>query len=76
MVSEQDRDHFRRIAEIEAALNQEAIRACAARSPGENVAIGLEWSEFATSFARDLSRADEVAPIMLWRRRHPNLAGR
>ncbi len=76
MPSKKDRDHFRRIAETEAALNQDAIRACAARSPGENVALGLEWSEFAASFGGDLSRPDEVAPVMLWRRRRPHPASR
>jgi len=76
MVSEKDRLHFRRIAEIEAELNQEAIRACAARSPGVNIALGLELGEFAAAFGGDLSRPDEVAPITMWRLRRRSSAER
>ena len=67
MVSVEDREHFRRIAEAEADLDRESIRAAAARSPGENIALGLELSEFASAFGGDLSRPDEVAPACLWR---------
>jgi hypothetical protein len=69
MVSQKDRDHFRRIAEAEVSLNRESLRACAARSAGENIALGLELSVFAIAFGADLSRPDEVAPIQLWRQR-------
>lgn len=69
MVSEHDREHFRRIAECEAELNDEAIEAAARRSPGENIALGLELSEFAAAFGGDVSHPDEVPPIQLWRAR-------
>ena len=69
MVSERDRAHFDRIALAEAELNRDAIRACAARSPGTNVEIGLELGDFALAFGGDLTRPDEVAPIELWRQR-------
>ena len=72
MVSEKDREHFRRLAEIEAELNQEALHACAARPPGVNIALGLELGEFAAAFGGDVSRPDEVAPITLWHRRSQN----
>jgi hypothetical protein len=69
MVSEADREHFRRIATIETELNRESIRAAAARSPGENIALGLELSEFASAFGGDVSHTDEPPPIQLWRER-------
>jgi hypothetical protein len=69
MVPEQDREHFRRIAAIEADLNRESIRAAAARSPGENIALGLQLSEFAAAFGGDVSHADEPPMIQLWRER-------
>ena len=69
VVSASDRDHFRRLAEIEAALNQESIWECAARSPGENIALGFALSEFAAAFGADLSRPDDVSPARLWRDR-------
>lgn len=69
MVSDQDREHFRRIAAIEAELNRESVRSSAARSPGENIARGLELSEFAAAFGDDLSHADEPPLIQLWRER-------
>ena len=68
MVSEKDRAHFRRIAEAEASLNRDALRADAAREPGANIELGLALSEFAAAFAGDLSRPDEVAPASLWRK--------
>jgi hypothetical protein len=69
MVSDEDREHFRRIAVFEAELNRESIRAAAARSPGENIALGLELSEFAAAFGGDTSHADEPPLIQLWRAR-------
>lgn len=69
MVSARDRAHFDRIAEAEAELNRDSLRACAARPPGKNVEIGLELSDFALAFGGDLTRPDEVPPIQLWRRR-------
>jgi hypothetical protein len=69
MVSERDRDHFRRIAEVEDELNREAVHRCAARTPEVNVGLGLELSDFALEFGGDLTRPDEVAPIQLWRDR-------
>jgi hypothetical protein len=69
MVSEKDREHFRRIAAIEAQLSDEAVRRAAARSPGDNIALGFELSEFAASFGGDVSHLDEVPPIQLWRAR-------
>ena len=76
MVSEKDREHFRRIALAEADLNRDAIRACAARTPGANVALGLELSDFAIAFGADLTRPDEVAPVRLWQRRLSESTGR
>ena len=71
MVSERARAHFQRIAEAEAELNAESLRDDAQRTPGENILRGLALSEFASAFAGDLSRSDEVAPVALWRtRRH------
>lgn len=69
MVSEKDREHFRRIAAIEAELNDESIRAAALRTPGENITLGLELSAFAASFGGDLSHPDEPPLIQLWRAR-------
>jgi hypothetical protein len=66
VVSAKDREHFRRLVEIETELNQEAIHACAARSPGVNITLGLELRKFA-AFGGDLSRPDKVAPITLRR---------
>jgi hypothetical protein len=77
MISDEDREHFRRIAAIEEELNRESIRAAAARSPGDNIAIGLELSEFAAAFGGDISHPDEPPPIQLWRaRRMKDRAGR
>jgi hypothetical protein len=75
MVSEKDRAHFRRLAEGEAELNREALLACAARSPGANIALGLELSDFAINFGGDQTRPEEVAPIQLWRDRGRRTAG-
>ena len=69
MVSHLDRQHFRRIAEMEAKLNHESMRAGAACTPGENIAFGFYLSEFAASFGGDASHPDEVPPIRLWRAR-------
>jgi hypothetical protein len=69
MVSEKDREHFRRIAAIEAELNDEAVRRGAARSPGDNIMLGFELSEFAAAFGGDISHLDEVPLIQLWRAR-------
>jgi len=74
MVSEEDRQHFRRIAEVEAELNREAIRGSAARTPGENIALGLALSAFAAAFGGDLSHPDDVRPISLWRVRRGSAA--
>jgi len=76
MVSEEDRQHFRRIAEVEAELNREAIRASAARTPGENIALGLALSAFAAAFGGDLSHPDDVPPISLWRVRRGSAASK
>jgi len=76
MVSAKDREHFRRIAEVEAELNAEAIRDSAARSPGENIALGFALSEFAAAFGADLSRPDEVSPARLWRERAARRMGK
>ncbi|MBI1814991.1 MAG: hypothetical protein HYR72_08445 [Deltaproteobacteria bacterium] len=72
MVSTKERDHFRLIQQAEEELNQDAIRACARRSPEENIVLGLALSEFAASFGADRRRPDEVAPIQLWRNRYHN----
>ena len=69
MVSAKDREHFRRIAEAEAELNREAIRESAARTPGDNIALGFALSAFAAAFGADLSRPDEVSPARLWHER-------
>lgn len=69
VITAQDREHFRVIAETEAELNLESIHACARREPGRNVEIGLDLSEFAASFGGDLSRPDPVPMIALWKAR-------
>ena len=69
MTSTKDREHFRRIAEVEADLNREAVRESAARSPGDNIALGFALSKFAAAFGADLSRPDDVSPASLWRKR-------
>lgn len=69
MVTEHDREHFRRIAAIEVELNREAIHAAAARPPGDNIVLGFDLSAFAASFGGDISHPDEVPPIHLWRER-------
>ncbi len=69
MVTAGEREHFRRIAEFEARLNREAVRESAARSAGENIALGFALSEFAAAFGADLARGDEVSPARLWRER-------
>ena len=69
VVTEQDREHFRLIAETEAQLNLESVRACALRDPGRNIEIALALSEFAAAFGADLSRPDEVSIAQLWRAR-------
>ena len=69
MVTAGDREHFRRIAEFEARLNREAIHECAARTAGENIALGFALSEFASAFGADLAHGDEVSPSRLWRER-------
>ena len=66
MVSDRDRAHFRMIAAAEEELNGDAVRLCAHRSPGANIAAGLALGEFAAEFGADLSRPDEVAPVQLW----------
>lgn len=76
MVSAKDREHFRRIAAHESELNRDSIRACAARSPGTNIALGLELSDLAISFGGDQTRAEEVAPVQLWRDRGRRTTGR
>lgn len=68
-VSDKDREHFRRIAAVEAELNEEAVRASALRTPGENIALGFELSEFAAAFGGDVTHEDEVPLIHLWRAR-------
>jgi hypothetical protein len=69
MLSEKDRAHFRCIAEAEAELDEEALRAAARRSPGDNIALGFALSEFAAAFGGDVSHPDEVPLIDLWRTR-------
>jgi len=69
MVSDTDREHFRRIAAIEAQLNDEALRAAALRTPGESIVLGFALSEFAAAFGGDLTHEDEVPLIHLWRAR-------
>ena len=69
MVSDNDREHFRRIAAIEAQLNDEALRAAALRTPGESIALGFALSEFAAAFGGDVTHEDEVPLIHLWRAR-------
>ena len=69
MVSDADRAHFRRIAAIEAELNDQAVRQAAGRTPGENIALGFELAEFAAAFGGDISHCDEIPPIRLWRAR-------
>jgi len=69
MVSERAREHFRRIAEAEAELNAESVRHDAQQSPGDNIARGLELSEFAAAFGADLEGPDKVSPATLWQMR-------
>jgi hypothetical protein len=66
MVSAEDREHFRRLAEAEAMLNREAVHESAARAPGDTIALGCALSEFAVAFAADPSRPVEVSPADEW----------
>lgn len=66
MVSDHDREHFRRIADAERELERQALHDAAGRDPGLNIEIGLELSEFAAAFGADLSRPDDVSPASLW----------
>jgi hypothetical protein len=67
VVSDKDHAHFRRIAAIEAELNDEAVALAARWSPGENIALGFELSAFAAMFGGDVSHPDETPPVSLWR---------
>jgi hypothetical protein len=69
VASARDRGHFDRIAAAEREAERESIEAAAARSPGENVELGLELSDFAAAFGGDTSSPDDVAPVRLWRAR-------
>lgn len=66
-----DRERLRRwrqsIAAGEVAAREEAIARAARRSPGENVEIAIDLSEFVSTYAASLERDEEVAPIALWR---------
>jgi hypothetical protein len=67
MVSDEEREHFRRLATAERQLAEETLEREARRSPGENVEAAMELTAFASSFAAGLERAAEVAPVQLWR---------
>jgi hypothetical protein len=69
MVSDEEREHFRRLAAAERQLSREALQREARRSPGENVEAAMELTAFASSFATRFERPPEVAPIQLWRAR-------
>jgi hypothetical protein len=76
MVSAADRRHFGRIAAIEAQLNDQSVRQAAEQTPGENIALGFELAEFAVAFGGDVSHAEEIPPIRLWRARVTGGPGR
>ncbi|MBI3181937.1 MAG: hypothetical protein HYZ28_07315 [Myxococcales bacterium] len=69
MVSEEERAHFRSIAQGMEELNRDAVRRAAFSAPGKNIEEGLAWSEMVSALAADLSRPDEVSPASLWRER-------
>jgi hypothetical protein len=69
VVSQQDRAHFDLIAVTEQELAREAVEECAQRTPGENIALGFELSEFASAFGGDVSHPEDVSPASLWRTR-------
>jgi hypothetical protein len=75
MPSARDRGHFDRIAAAEREAERESIEAAAARSPGENVELGIALSDFAAAFGGDTTSPDDVAPASLWRARRRSPSG-
>ncbi|MFN8626675.1 MAG: hypothetical protein U0587_11955 [Candidatus Binatia bacterium] len=57
-------------------MNAESIRVAARRTPGENIALGFELAAFAVAFGGDISHAEEIPPIRLWRARVSGGPGR
>lgn len=71
MVSPKERRHFDAIARRMDALSDEALARAASNPSGRNIEEAFELSRFVMSRTSDFSRADEVAPISLWRKLHP-----
>jgi hypothetical protein len=69
VVSSRDRRHFAQIASAEKGLESESIAVAARRSPGENIEIGLELSEFAAAFGGEIDQPDQISPARVWRER-------
>jgi hypothetical protein len=71
MASASDKAHFRAIAEYETAANEDSLREDALRSPGRNIELGIELSDFTRRAAQQMEArpADEppTAPIAIWR---------
>lgn len=71
MVSPKERRHFDAIARRMDALNDDALARAAHNPPGRNIEEAFALSRFVMGRTSDFSRADEVAPISLWRKLHP-----
>ena len=66
MVTERERQHFRRIADAERELNREAVHRTARRPPGQNIEAGFELSAFAAAFGGVIEKlGDKVSPAAL-----------
>lgn len=69
MTGSADRNRFERIARAERDSESESIAVAASRSPGENIEIGLELSDFAAAFGGEIVRPDENSPARARRER-------
>ncbi len=71
MATDRDRAHLRSIAEYEAKANADSLREDALRSPGQNIELGLQLSQFAASAAAQMGTSlNEEPPVPLssvWR---------
>lgn len=77
MVSDEDRAHFRRIAEAMERVNREELARDARRPPGEKIEAALRLSRHvppASARGRRLG-PEPVAPIALWLRLGKGRAG-
>lgn len=67
MVTARDRDRMKRIGLAMAELNAQAVAESVARSPGENIEIGLRLGDAALAIAQNaVPRPDPVSPVSLW----------